>query len=387
MKYWRGYLVAAVIAVLSWALMQFAQAHTALMDMVYPYMSRVALSSFTAWGGALEFCLWQVLLLVFVLAVLILIVLMVLLRWNPIQVFGWILVPISLYGFLNTTVYGLNVHTGSIAQDVRMETAEYTPAALEEATSYYLGKANALSAKVSRNKENDLDFGELSALAQEAGAGFESLVYDQHFAVFAGALTPVKELGWADRYTRKGITGVTVALTGEAAVNPQTPDLALPFAICREMAHRMAIVRDGDADFAAYLACTSNPSLEYQYSGYLLAFRYCYNALKAMDSAAAHASLLRVEKNLTPLLERDMKTYTDFLGKHDQPGDEEAAYLLVNWHIQTVVLPRQAAEEDTQEIFDPMDESNQELLDVLEPTAESVPPTTAPVTLPTAAAQ
>ncbi len=378
MKYWRGYLVAAIIAVLSWALMQFAQAHVELMDMVYPYMSRVMLTSLAAWSGSLEFCLWQVLVLVFVLAILVVVVLMVLLRWNPIQVFGWILVPISLYSFLNTAVYGLNVHTGSIAQDVRMETADYSPAALEEAASYYLGKANALSAKVSRDSGNNLDFGDFADLAADGGEGFEKLTYEQHFAVFAGSLDPVKELDWADRYTKKGITGVTVALTGEAAVNPQTPDLALPFAICKEMAHRMAIVRDGDGEFAAILACIENSSLEYQYSGYLLAFRYCYNQLKEMDSSAAHAALLRVEKSLTPLLERDMKDYNKFLGDSAQAGDEEAAYLLVNWHIQTVVLPRQASEEDTEELFDPMDETNENLLDVIQPTAEPVPPTTAP---------
>ncbi len=375
MKYWRGYLVAAVIAVMSWALMQFAQAHVELMDMVYPYMSRVVLSSLSAWSGALEFCLWQVLVLVFVLAILVLVVLMVLLRWNPIQVFGWILVPISLYSFLNTAVYGLNVHTGSIAQDVQMETADYTPTALEEAASYYLEKANGLSAKVSRNEKNDLDFGSVSELAAEAGEGFESLTYDQHYAVFAGDLSPVKELNWAGRYTSKGITGVTVGLTGEAAVNPKTPDLVMPFAVCREMAHRMAIVRQGDSEFAAFLACTANSSLDYQYSGYLLAFRYCYNALKAMDSAAAHASLLRVEKELTPLLERDLDSCSKFLNKASKEADEELVYLLVNWHIQTVVLPRQEAEEP-EVLFDPMDESNQELWDVIQPTAEPVPPPT-----------
>ena len=39
MKYWRGYLVAAILAAITWALVQFAQAHSLLVDMVYPHMS------------------------------------------------------------------------------------------------------------------------------------------------------------------------------------------------------------------------------------------------------------------------------------------------------------------------------------------------------------
>ena len=36
LKYWRGYLVAALLAALTWALTEFAKAHTTLVDMIYP---------------------------------------------------------------------------------------------------------------------------------------------------------------------------------------------------------------------------------------------------------------------------------------------------------------------------------------------------------------
>ena len=34
-----------------------------------------------------------------------------------------------------------------------------------------------------------------------------------------------------------------------------------------------------DANFGAYLACRANDSIQFQYSGYFMAYRYCYNAL------------------------------------------------------------------------------------------------------------
>ena len=52
--------------------------------------------------------------------------------------------------------------------------------------------------------------------------------------------------------------GFTFALTGEAAVNPQAPDVSLPFTMCHEMAHRMCIANERDANFAAYLIALIN---------------------------------------------------------------------------------------------------------------------------------
>ena len=63
MKYWRGYLVAAILAIFTWALTQFAAAHSQLLDMVYPYMSRLIQSSLAQWSGGLDYCVWQALFL------------------------------------------------------------------------------------------------------------------------------------------------------------------------------------------------------------------------------------------------------------------------------------------------------------------------------------
>ena len=61
MKYFRGYIAAAVLAAFTWALMQFAKTHTRLVDMVYPFFSRLIQSSLADWTGTASFCLWQVL--------------------------------------------------------------------------------------------------------------------------------------------------------------------------------------------------------------------------------------------------------------------------------------------------------------------------------------
>ena len=36
MKYWRGYLAAAVFAAITWGISEFARSHSALVDLIYP---------------------------------------------------------------------------------------------------------------------------------------------------------------------------------------------------------------------------------------------------------------------------------------------------------------------------------------------------------------
>jgi hypothetical protein len=95
LKYWRGYLVAAILAAITWALTQFAQSHSILVDMIYPYMALLVVTSMAAWTGDMAFCLWQVLLIGMVAAGIVTVILMILLKWNFFQWLGWVLAAIS----------------------------------------------------------------------------------------------------------------------------------------------------------------------------------------------------------------------------------------------------------------------------------------------------
>ena len=67
MKYWRGYLIAAIIAFCGWMLEEFAASHSALVDMIYPYMTRLIVGTIADWTSGFAGCLWQTLLVVLVL--------------------------------------------------------------------------------------------------------------------------------------------------------------------------------------------------------------------------------------------------------------------------------------------------------------------------------
>ena len=382
MKYWRGYLTAAIIGFFTWALMEFAEAHTALIDMFYPYVTRMLQGVLAEWSAGVAFCLWQVIAIALVVGILATVVLMIVFRWNFIQWLGWVTALASVLLFCHTALYGLNGYAGSIAEDIRLEMSEYTQEELEDATVYYRDLANTMAAKIHRDSTGNPKFSDFDTLAQQAGNGFESLVYGYSYSIFAGSTLPVKQLGWADMYTSMGITGFTMSLTGEAAVNPQTPAVYLPFTICHEMAHRMSIATESDANMAAFLACQANSSVEFQYSAYFAAYRYCISALRSHDANAAK----RISAGVSDLLYQDMVQFDRFYDEHrDQQaekvantvndtyiklgGDERgtASYgavcdFLVCWHIQQVVLPAHM-EEETE--FDPFDETQVDLTGIV----------------------
>ena len=352
MRYWFGYLTAAIFAAITWVLMSFGQRFSTLVDMIYPYVIRTLQGMLAEWTAAVAFPVWQTLAVALGVLILASLVLMLILRWNPIQWAGWVLAVFSGLYMLNTMMWGLNYYAGTLADDMRLEVSTYNLAELTEATVYYRDQANALAAQVGRDAAGNADFGDFETLAKQAGDGFHTLTYTYHYPIFAGSVVPVKELGWADLYTSMGVTGVTFGMTGESAVNPNVPDVGLPFAMAHEMAHRMCIAPERDANFAAFLACAATrgaAAVNQEVSQQLRSDMAAYTAF--FDS--------RVSTTASNLASSVNDTYLKLSGEEGgMDSYAEVCDLLVNWHIQTVVLPSITVEESP---FDPYDETQVDL--------------------------
>lgn len=385
MKYWFGYLVAAIIGGLTCVLMQFGQRFSTLVDMVYPYVIRTLQGILAQWSGSVDFLLWQLLAVALAVVILASLVAVVASKKSLIGWGGWVLSALSLVYLLHTMFWGLNYYAGPLSDDIRMDVTQYTIEELADATKYYRDQANTLSQKVKRDGSGNLVYPDFDQLAQRAGMGFQRLVYDSSYPIFAGSTLPVKKLGWADMYTSMGITGVTFGLTGEAAVNPQIPQVLLPFTMCHEMSHRMCIASERDANFSAFLACSAHPDDEFEYSGYFMAFRYCYNSLASVRTTAAAQYAADLRNGISPQLQKDLDAYNAFFrAKQDQTATRiadtandtylrasgeasgiasysQVCDLLVSWHIQEVVLPAISV---TESPFDPYDKNQVDVSDI-----------------------
>ena len=66
MKYWFGYLVAAIFGAITWVLLQFGEKFSDLVDMVYPYVDRNLQGYLAQWtsvwtipfGSCWPLCCW-----------------------------------------------------------------------------------------------------------------------------------------------------------------------------------------------------------------------------------------------------------------------------------------------------------------------------------------
>ena len=386
MKYWRGYLTTAILAAFTWVLIQMGQRYTTLVDMVYPYVTRSVQSFLTAWTGGFDFLVWQTAVLFLLILLVATLVLVFIFRAKIIRWLGWALAAVAAVVLLHTGIYGLNEYAGPIEDDLRLDMVDYTQAELEAAAVFYRDRANELAVQVTRDEQGSPVFSDFETLAAQTGNGYRKLTRERSFSVFGGDYTPVKKLGWAGLYTAQGKTGVTVPLTGESAVNPDIPGYALPFAMAHEMAHRLCIAREDEADFSAFLSCAENESVEYQYSGYFMAYRICRAALLSVDEAAAEAidegACTELKQDLNELgnffaenrdeeLTRLVDTVTDTYA--EATADEtvrhsSACDYLVNWHLDQYV-----EEVEVEQKFDPLDKTQVDLTGLVNAKTETQP--------------
>lgn len=382
MKNWRGYLTAIIFAAITWGFVHFARNHPVMIDMVYPYLTRIYISSMASWASGTAACIWQVLLILLITAIIASGVLMVIFRWNIVQWAGWVLAVVMGVSMVTTVSYSLNAYASPLADDIRLDISDYTVSELNEATSFFRDKANELSKSLERDGKNNLVTGTFEETAAKAYQGFHALTYDKSISTFASVEAPVKKLSMAGLFTAKGDSGVTVALTGEAAVNPRVPAASLPFAVCKELSHRISIYTEADANFAAFLACVNNPDPVYQYSGYLMAFYYCYEALASIPTSTAQACAVSMNKGVSPTMRHDLDKVFDFYGEAKSTANVQAsanitasdseitlisfssysdvADLFASWYIQEHIIPVYEEQNPVQE-FDPLDESQVDL--------------------------
>ena len=133
MKYWFGYLTAAIFGAITWVLMRFGERFSTLVDMVYPYVIRTSESILAQWASGVDFPVWQLLAVALGALILASIVLMIVLKWNPIQWGGWVLAFFAGIYMLHTMLWGLNYYSGPLSDDMRLDVGSYNLEELTEA--------------------------------------------------------------------------------------------------------------------------------------------------------------------------------------------------------------------------------------------------------------
>ena len=346
-----GYILAVISFGIYLGITALAKRYGQLLDTFYPYITRWGQKVLAAISSIFPFTLWQALAVVLVLLLLGTLGLVIWKKKSIIRWLGWVLAIVSFGWTAHTGIYGLNFYASALSQDIRLEGRELSQEDLENALIYFRDQANALALELPRDESGNLLYDAFDLLGRNAGNGYQNLTR-QGYAVFAGSTAPVKKLSWGKIYSAMGICGVSMALTGEASVNPLIPNMSIPFVMCHEMAHRMCISLEDDANFAAFLACEANEDPQFQYSAYYMAYRYCYNALAKADVKFYDAYFAKEKKDTaTKVASTVNNAYIQASG--DKKGTASygmVATQLVNWYLQET----QMSQENNSK-FDPFD--------------------------------
>ena len=91
MKNLRGYLTAAIFAGVTYALAQYGQKFSALVDMVYPYVIRTLEQTLAQWSSQVDFLVWQLLAVALLVVAVAALVVVIVTKKSFIQWFGWAL--------------------------------------------------------------------------------------------------------------------------------------------------------------------------------------------------------------------------------------------------------------------------------------------------------
>ncbi len=192
---------------------------------------------------------------------------------------------ISIILFLYVNLAGVNYYRYSIATFSNLNVQETS---VEELFALCMDLAeDAAKIRVQLQEQEDeygvlkVNKGNWKELSEMATKSFEKAAHE--YPVLAGKYGSPKPVFFSEVMSRMEINGIFWPFTMEANVNIAGGQYAIPATMSHELAHLRGFMKEDEANFIAYLVCRQSDSLEFQYSGTMLALSYASNQLYRHD--------------------------------------------------------------------------------------------------------
>lgn len=206
---------------------------------------------------------------------------------------------------------GLDYYRIPIEQKINLQVKKYEKQGLIKTCNILLEELNLASNNVKRDSDGlfkpSLDQVQMSEFSKNAYKILinEKIVEDISFS------TP-KKVFLSEALNYLSIRGFYFPFTGEANINIKEGMIFFPFVICHEKAHQYGIMREQEANFVAFLACTKSGNKDFVYSGYLEAFITVLNQVCTEDKDMYKSIIL----NLDDKVINDINDYNKKMSKY-----------------------------------------------------------------------
>jgi len=224
---------------------------------------------------------------------------------------------ISVIYFIFSFGWGLNYHRLPITERLNFSEDRYTETELIDFTKTLIQKLNTVHSEITLNDSlvpnNLLTKKEMHRVAFNA--------YDElelKMPVFSIQQKSVKKSLFSLPLTYMGFAGYLNPFTNEAQVNYLIPKNNYPATTCHEIAHQLGIASENEANFVGFLASINSKDKFLNYSGYLMALRYCLFDIYTMDEELFN----EIKDELNVGILKDMQESQDFWTSYQNKSEK-----------------------------------------------------------------
>ncbi len=180
---------------------------------------------------------------------------------------------------------GVGYNTTDILVKMEIEEKAVDKDSLTEVITLLVDDINTLAPEMPRDENGVFDPGYSNeTVSQRLCASYEKFAREYKF--ISSFDSTVKSVGAGNFMSYLGLTGIYTYYTGEANVNADPPPYVRIFTSAHEMAHQRGILRENEANFAAYIVTVTSDDPYLRYSGALEMFGYFASALYRTDKQA-----------------------------------------------------------------------------------------------------
>jgi len=227
-------------------------------------------------------------------------------------------------------MWGLNYYRLPLSESMAIKIEGYSKEDLVRLSFYLIEKANSYREEIDEDSRGVMKLSQSKRKAlNDAYSGYKNL--SKEYQIFKGSYGKPKIVITSKLMSYAGIAGIFFPFTIEANVNGDVPDPVFPSNVTHEMAHQRGFAREDEANFISYLSCIYSDSIEYKYSGTLLALIHSMNALYKVDMDSA----ISLASQYSPGVRRDLEFVNSYWKKYEGPVERTStkinnAYLKAN---------------------------------------------------------
>ncbi len=238
--------------------------------------------------GFLPFSLAEILLYLTVVTMILLLVKFLFLMTRPgrfevIRTWGLrFIATVSVLAFLFTVLCGGLYYRIPMSSQMNLKVQKYSREELYQTCLYLADLANQTKAEVTQTDDKGVVVVEdMKQLSADVATAYKNL--EKKYPVFRYSTGKVKPVLFSRAMSYTGIVGIYCPFTVEANVNTDVAGYNRAADAAHELAHLHGFMQENEANFISYLACEESDKAYVRYSGIMLGFIYCANALYEED--------------------------------------------------------------------------------------------------------